>query len=105
VSEDDPSSRIAARVEETHKVQAQIEKTLDLAGLGDDERALFRAIMLAGHDGSHPHLPDIDDERAELLLNLVRDLMREIYTRPAQIRRAGTLRQAAIARSRGTSHV
>jgi hypothetical protein len=83
--------------EATTKVKKQIEEMVEATGLGAEWRELAIQIMLSGHDGSHPHLPDVDQERAALLLSLMRDLTYQLYTRPGKIKAAATLRQAAVA--------
>ncbi|MGA9365797.1 MAG: DUF4145 domain-containing protein [Bacteroidota bacterium] len=83
--------------EATTRVEKQIEEMVEVTGLGTEWRELAIQIMLSGHDGSHPHLPDVDQERAALLLSLMRDLTYQLYTRPGNIKAAATLRQAAVA--------
>lgn len=53
-------------------------------------------VMLSGHDGSHPHLPEVDSSRAELLLALMQDLTYQIYTRPGKLRKTAEARIEAI---------
>jgi hypothetical protein len=78
------------------KVQAQIEEMIEATGLGDEWKELAVQIMLSGHDGSHPHLPDVSAERAVILLSLLKDLCYQLYTRPGKIREAAQLRKGAI---------
>lgn len=52
--------------------------------------------MLSGHDGSHPHLPEMNQERASVLLSLLQDLTYQLYTRPGNIEAAAELRKKAI---------
>jgi len=53
--------------------------------------------MLTGHDGAHPHLPEVGQERAAVLLSLLKDLVYELYTRPGKVKKAASLRQQSIA--------
>lgn len=80
----------------THKVQKQVNEMIEIAGLSDEWKDLATQIMLSGHDGSHPHLPDMDIDRASILLSLMQDLIYELYTRPGKIKEAAALRQKAI---------
>ena len=66
------------------KVEKQIKEMIGLTDLGDEWKGIALAIMLTGHDGAHPHLPDVDAERAAVLLSLLRDLTYQLYTRPAR---------------------
>ena len=79
------------------KVQAQIEEMANAAGLDDETKRIAIEIMLAGHDGSHPHLPDVNSDRAAILLELVRDIVYQMFTRPGRIKQSAELRKAAIA--------
>jgi len=78
------------------KVKAQIEDMIATTGLGEEWKDLAIQIMLSGHDGSHPHLPDLSSERANVLLSLLKDLTYQLYTRPGKIKQASQLRQSAI---------
>jgi hypothetical protein len=78
------------------KVKAQIDEMVELTGLDAAWKELALQIMFAGHDGSHPHLPDVNADRAAVLLSLVRDLTYQLYTRPGKVREAALLRREAI---------
>ncbi|MBA4313603.1 MAG: hypothetical protein C0417_13340 [Chlorobiaceae bacterium] len=80
----------------TTKIKTQIEDMIKTSGLGDEWKELAYQIMLSGHDGSHPHLPDVTSERADVLLSLLKDLTYQLYTRPGKIKQAALLRQSAI---------
>lgn len=80
------------------KVRAQIKEMVGLTGLGEDWEEHATQVMLSGHDGSHPHLPEVDRKRAALLLSLLRDLVFQLYTRPGKVREAAALRREAIER-------
>ena len=80
------------------KVQKQIEEMLEMTELGEGWEELARQIMLTGHDGAHPELPEVDEDRAGVLLSLLRDLTYELYTRPGKVEEAAELRQDAIER-------
>ncbi len=82
--------------EASTKVKAQIEEMINITGLDSEWKDLAFQIMLAGHDGSHPNLPDVNNDRASILLSLVRDLVYQLYTRPGKIKEAALLRREAI---------
>jgi len=80
----------------TTKVKQQIDEAVKLTNLDEEWHALMLQIMLAGHDGSHPHLPEMNPARAGIALQLLRDLTYQLYTRPGKIREAAKLRQDVI---------
>jgi hypothetical protein len=78
------------------KVQAQIQD-LKAMGVADDETfTQLYQIMLTGHDGAHPHLPALSAARAAVLLQLMKDVLYQLYVRPAKIREASELRRQAV---------
>ena len=80
------------------KVQTQL-RDLETMGVADDETfERLREVMLAGHDGAHPHLPSLSPARAAVLLQLMKDVLYQLFVRPAKIREAGELRREAIAK-------
>ncbi|MCI0421528.1 MAG: hypothetical protein L0312_20265 [Acidobacteria bacterium] len=84
--------------EGSNKVQAQLQE-LKAMGVADDETfEQLHAVMLAGHDGAHPHLPALSPARAAVLLQLMKDVLYQLFVRPAKIREAGELRKQAIAK-------
>lgn len=85
------------------KVQAQIK---DLKKMGVIEEETFdqlKQIMLSGHDGAHPHLPSLSKERAAVLLELMKDVLHELFVRKAKIEEAMNLRREAIAEGKDNS--
>ena len=80
----------------TTRVKNQIEDMMRITGLEDDWKELAFQIMLSGHDGAHPHLPEMTSDRASVLLSLLQDLTYQIYTRPGKVREAASLRKEAI---------
>ena len=78
------------------KVQQQLE---DLRKMGVVEKEGFdqlKAIMLAGHDGAHPHLPKLSAERAAVLLELTKDALYQLFVRKAKIEESVRLRSEAV---------
>jgi len=84
------------------KVQSQIEELKDIAGLSGEDYETIKQIMLTGHDGAHPHLPPINQDRAGLLLELLSDTVYQLYTRPGKIRSAAAKRAEAIAEKKAS---
>ena len=56
----------------------------------------LKAIILAGHDGAHPHLPKLSAERAAVLLELAKDALYQLFVRKAKIEESVRLRSAAV---------
>ena len=66
----------------------------------DDAFAQLKVIMLAGHDGAHPNLASLSQDRATILLELVKDAMYQLFVRKAKIDRAARLRTEAILKAK-----
>jgi len=86
--------------EASTKVQSQIKEMIDMVGLDQEMIELATQIMLSGHDGAHPHLPEVDQERAKILLSLLQDLTYQLYTRPGKVKEAAKLRKSATEKSK-----
>jgi hypothetical protein len=82
--------------EKSSKIEAQFNELMELTGLDKETQDLARQIILSGHDGAHPHLPEMNGPRAGVLLRLLADLVYQLYTRPSKIRESAKLRQEAI---------
>jgi len=78
------------------KVQKQIEEMLEMMGLDEEWEDMTKQIMLTGHDGAHPQLPEVNSERASVLVSLLQDLTYQLYTRPGKVKEAAELRERAI---------
>jgi hypothetical protein len=81
------------------KVQRQITELKDMAEIDDDTFTLLKQIMIDGHDGSHPHLPSLSRERAAILLELIKDVVYQLFVRKAKVAKAAELRQQQIKNS------
>ena len=78
------------------KVQQQLD---DLRQMGVVEGEAFKqlkVIMLAGHDGVHPHLAKLSAERAAVLLELIKDALYQLFVRKAKIEESARLRSEAV---------
>lgn len=78
------------------KVIKQAEEIKDAADIDEETFAIIKQVILDGHDGSHPHLPAMNTRRAAVLVELMKDVMYQIYVRKAKLQEAMKLRQEAI---------
>jgi hypothetical protein len=76
----------------TSKVKNQIKEMCELQTLEPELEELAIQVMLSGHDGAHPHLPEVTAPRATILLALLQDLTEQLYSRPGRLRAAAELR-------------
>ena len=83
------------------RVEKQLNELRELASLDEETFSALKEIMLGGHDGAHPQLPPVDEERSVLLLQLLRDVMFQLFTRPGLIKKAATKRTEAIQKKTG----
>ena len=86
----------ALGAEGSTKVERQINELSELASLDKNTVAALKEVMLGGHDGAHPQLPPVDAERANLLLQLLKDIIFQLFTRPGLIKEAATKRIDAV---------
>ena len=78
------------------KVLAQLKDLKEMAQVDDDTFEILKQLIVDGHDGAHPHLPRLNPERAVVLLELMKDVLYQLYVRKGKLREAMTLRQKAI---------
>lgn len=78
------------------KVLKQIEDLKEMAKIDDETFEILKTIVVAGHDGSHPHLPVLSPERAEILLELMKDVLYQLFVRKNKILEAAEKRKLAI---------
>ncbi|HEA23634.1 hypothetical protein LCGC14_1793390 [marine sediment metagenome] len=79
------------------KVQNQLEEMKEMAEIDDETFDILKQIIIDGHDGAHPHLPNLSAERAEILLELIKDVMYQIFVRKGKLKKAVELRSQQIA--------
>jgi hypothetical protein len=79
------------------KVTSQILDIKEVAGIDDDTFATLKQVILVGHDGSHPHLPKVGEGRAAVLVELMKDVLYQLFIRKAKVQEAAKLREEAIA--------
>ena len=78
------------------KVQQQLEDLRKMGVVKEEAFKQLKAIILAGHDGAHPHLPKVSAERAAVLLELAKDALYQLFVRKAKIEESVLLRNAAV---------
>lgn len=81
----------------TDKVINQLKDLKEMAQIDDETFDVLKQIVIGGHDGAHPHLPKLMPERAAVLLELMKDVLYQLYVRRGKLQEAMALRQAAIA--------
>ena len=78
------------------KVQNQINELKELAEIDEETYEILKQIIISGHDGSHPHLPKLSPERAKILLELMKDVLYQVYIRKSKVKESMDLRKAQI---------
>ena len=81
------------------KVKKQLLDIKDVIGLDDDTYEIFEQIIISGHDGAHPNLPEVSSDRAATLLELIKDVLYQLFIRQAKVKEAVTLRKEDIKNS------
>lgn len=85
--------------EGSNKVQNQLKDLKSMGVIDDEDFDQLKQIILTGHDGAHPHLPKLSRERADVLLELMKDVLYQLFVRKAKIQEAAKLRQEAASKS------
>ncbi len=85
--------------EGSNKVQNQLNDLKSMGVIDDEDFDQLKQIILTGHDGAHPHLPKLSRERADVLLELMKDVLYQLFVRKAKIQEAAKLRQEAASKS------
>jgi hypothetical protein len=82
------------------KVLQQLRDLKDVAQIDDETFEILSQVIIAGHDGAHPYLPKLTPERAGVLLELMKDVLRQVYVRKAKIQEAIELRKRSITQAK-----
>jgi hypothetical protein len=90
------SSSTQLGAEGKDKVLRQIEDLKAMAQIDDETFEVLKTIVIAGHDGAHPYLPSLTPERAEILLELMKDVLYQLFVRKKKIEEASEKRQLLI---------
>jgi hypothetical protein len=67
-----------------------------MAEIDEDAFQILKTIVIAGHDGAHPHLPALSPERAGVLLELMKDVLYQLFVRRKKIQEADEKRKKVI---------
>ena len=78
------------------RVFAQLKDLKEMAEIEDETFDLLKQIVIDGHDGAHPHLPSLNQSRAVVLLELMKDVLYQLYVRKGKLQEAIQLRAEAI---------
>lgn len=78
------------------KVLSQLKDLKEMAQIDDETFGVLKQIVIDGHDGAHPHLPRLNSARAAVLLELMKDVLYQLYVRRGKLQEAMALRQASI---------
>jgi hypothetical protein len=82
------------------KVTNQLENLKNILEIDSETFTILEQIIIAGHDGAHPHLPKLSPQRATLLLELMKDVLYQLYIRKVKIEESIKLRQKTIEESK-----
>lgn len=78
------------------RVLRQVEDLRSIAQVDEETFQTIKAIVIAGHDGVHPHLPLLSAGRAEVLLELMKDVPYQLFVRKKKLEEAAERRKDAI---------
>lgn len=79
------------------KVHNQLKEVKETAEIDDETYHLLEQVVISGHDGAHPHLPSLSPQRAAVLLELMKDVLYQLFVRKAKIQEVAELRKKDIA--------
>jgi hypothetical protein len=92
------SASMALGADGSTKVRAQLLDLKSMAVIDEETFDQLEQIILTGHDGAHPHLPKLTPDRAEVLLDLMKDVLYQLFVRKARVKEASELRKQATGR-------
>src|SRR6266404_5333564 len=70
-----------------------LQEIRSLAELDDETFSILRAVLFGSDSDPWPHHPDINSERAGILLEVIRDLLYQTFVRNARLLQAMTFRK------------
>jgi DNA-directed RNA polymerase subunit RPC12/RpoP len=85
------------------RVLNQLQDLKDMAAIDDETFEILNQVIIAGHDGAHPNLPRLSEKRAGILLELMKDVLYQLYIRAAKIREAMESRKEDIQEASGAN--
>lgn len=84
-------------------VKRQLDEVRKAAEIDDETYQILDAIILSGHDGAHPNLPELSEDRAVVLLELMKDVLYQLFVRKAKLQEVQNLRKQAIAKRKDST--
>ena len=78
------------------KVLNQLKDLKEMAEIDNETFTVLKQIIIDGHDGAHPHLPILSKDRASILLELIKDVLYQLYVRKGKLQKAMQLRKEAV---------
>ncbi len=85
------------------KVLKQVNELKTILEIEEEIFKTIEEIIIAGHDGVHPYLPKLSPERADILLELLKDVVYQLYVRKKKIEQSAELRKKTIEEKKKTS--
>jgi len=78
------------------KVLQQLDDIKETTSMEDETYEIIKQIIISGHDGAHPHLPKLSPDRSGILLELMKDVLYQLFVRKAKIQEAINSRKKDI---------
>jgi hypothetical protein len=85
------------------KIMQQLNDARSVTNLDDETYDILKQIIIAGHDGTHPNLPQLKQDRAAVLLELMKDVLYQLFVRKLKLAEAVNLRRSTIQEDKQTS--
>jgi hypothetical protein len=83
------------------KVINQLRDLKGIDSVDEETYEILKQIIIVGHDGAHPHLPSINIDRAEILLELMKDIFYQLIVRKAKLIESSAKRKEVIEAKKG----
>ena len=90
------SASVELGAQGSDKIIRQLRDLKEMAQIDDDTFGILKQIVIDGHGGAHPHLPALNPARAAVLLELMKDILHQLYVRKGKLKESMELRQASI---------
>ena len=78
------------------RVLKQLKDLKEMAEIDNETFTVLKQIIIDGHDGAHPHLQILSKDRASILLELIKDVLYQLYVRKGKLQKAMQLRKEAV---------
>lgn len=95
--QEDASIHLQRRgVTSSSKIQKQTQLFVSTYDIDDQLKEILDEVTQIGHDGAHPFLPPVNEQRAEKLFVFLKEIVHQLYDLPAVLGNSKMLRQEAI---------